>query len=70
MGSVLGRVEIGALTASTVAVTGVTGGLGRAVSIALAVRGARVILVCRDRERGEAVRRDVASAATGPEPRW
>ena len=63
-----GRVEIGALTASTVAVTGVTGGLGRAVSTALAVGGARVILVCRDRERGEAVRRDVASAATGPEP--
>jgi NAD(P)-dependent dehydrogenase (short-subunit alcohol dehydrogenase family) len=51
-----------------VAVTGVTQGLGRALSAGLAASGAQVVMVCRDPERGESVRRDVAAVATGPRP--
>lgn len=45
----------GAESGRTSLVTGGTGGIGRAVAIRLARRGDRVIVVGRDRERGEAV---------------
>jgi NAD(P)-dependent dehydrogenase (short-subunit alcohol dehydrogenase family) len=44
----------------TCVVTGASGGLGKAVSIELARRGALVVMVFRDLARGEAVTRDVA----------
>jgi retinol dehydrogenase-12 len=49
-------------------VTGATSGIGRATAAALAGRGAQVVLVGRDRVRGEAAAAEVA-AAGGPAPR-
>jgi retinol dehydrogenase-12 len=44
-------------------VTGASSGIGKATSVALARLGASMILVCRDRDRGEAAMTDVAAAA-------
>jgi NAD(P)-dependent dehydrogenase (short-subunit alcohol dehydrogenase family) len=52
-GSMRGRVCV---------VTGASSGVGRATAIGLAGLGAMVVLVCRDPERGEAAREDVAKA--------
>lgn len=52
------------LTEKTALVTGANSGLGKAVSRALAARGARVLMVTRDPERGEAARAEL-QAATG-----
>jgi NAD(P)-dependent dehydrogenase (short-subunit alcohol dehydrogenase family) len=49
-------------------VTGATSGIGKATAAALAGRGAQVILVGRDRGRGEAVAAEVAVPG-GPAPR-
>jgi NAD(P)-dependent dehydrogenase (short-subunit alcohol dehydrogenase family) len=49
------------LTGKTALVTGANSGLGRAISHALANRGARVLMVARDQARGEAARAEVAS---------
>lgn len=46
-------------------VTGATGMLGRATAINLASRGALVVLVCRDRARGEHVLEEVKLAGAG-----
>jgi NAD(P)-dependent dehydrogenase (short-subunit alcohol dehydrogenase family) len=58
------------LTASlqgrTVVVTGATSGLGRAAAEQLAVLGARVVLVGRDRKKADAARKEIV-AATGNE---
>jgi NAD(P)-dependent dehydrogenase (short-subunit alcohol dehydrogenase family) len=56
------------MTAPVVAVTGVTRGLGRALSAGLVASGAQVVMVCRDPERGESARRDIAAVAAGPRP--
>ena len=45
-------------------VTGASSGIGKATSVALAGLGATVVLVCRDRARGEAALGDVAGAGT------
>jgi retinol dehydrogenase-13 len=44
-------------------VTGANRGLGKATAAALAQQGAKVILACRDEQRGETARAEVASAA-------
>ena len=44
-------------------VTGASSGIGKATSVALAGLGATVVLVCRDRIRGEAAMADVAAVA-------
>ena len=49
-------------------VTGATSGIGKATAIALASRGAHVVLVGRDRGRGEAAAAEL-TAAGGPAPR-
>ncbi|NBC48548.1 MAG: SDR family NAD(P)-dependent oxidoreductase [Gammaproteobacteria bacterium] len=50
----------------TALVTGANSGLGKAISRALAARGARVLMVARDPERGEQARAEL-EAATGNE---
>ena len=52
----------------TVLVTGANSGLGLRTAEALAQRGARVLLGCRDAIKAEAARSDVALAASGPSP--
>jgi NAD(P)-dependent dehydrogenase (short-subunit alcohol dehydrogenase family) len=51
----------------TVLITGATSGLGKATAIACAKRGATVVMVARNRERGEAARQEIValSAQTG-----
>jgi NAD(P)-dependent dehydrogenase (short-subunit alcohol dehydrogenase family) len=49
-------------------VTGASSGIGQAASVALAGLGATVVLVCRDRGRGETAMAQVAGAATGDAP--
>jgi NAD(P)-dependent dehydrogenase (short-subunit alcohol dehydrogenase family) len=38
----------------TCVITGATSGIGRAAAVALAAMGARIVMVARDKERGEA----------------
>lgn len=54
--------------ARTVLVTGASSGLGRASARRLAAGGWRVLMLCRDAERGEAAREEVARRAAGPDP--
>jgi NAD(P)-dependent dehydrogenase (short-subunit alcohol dehydrogenase family) len=56
------------MTTPLVAVTGSNRGLGYALALTLAERGAGVVLMCRDRDRGETALRAVAAASTGQEP--
>jgi NAD(P)-dependent dehydrogenase (short-subunit alcohol dehydrogenase family) len=45
----------------TCVVTGASGGIGRETARALVGRGARVVLVCRDRAKGEAARAELGA---------
>lgn len=67
MGAQRGRAG-GDLTGRTCLVTGATDGHGKAVAIALAARGADVVLHGRSREKTLAVRDEVARAAGGKAP--
>jgi NAD(P)-dependent dehydrogenase (short-subunit alcohol dehydrogenase family) len=51
-----------------VIITGASSGIGLATARELARRGAAIVMVCRDAERAEAARRDVAALATGQQP--
>lgn len=57
--------DIPALTETTVLVTGATSGLGRATAIALATRGARVVLATRDAGRTADVMAEIRSRRPG-----
>jgi NAD(P)-dependent dehydrogenase (short-subunit alcohol dehydrogenase family) len=50
------------LTGKTALVTGSTSGLGRAIAVALASEGARVVVSGRDKERGAATVRQIVDA--------
>jgi len=47
------------LEGKIVMVTGANAGMGKEISLALAGKGASLVMVCRDRARGEAARADV-----------
>jgi NAD(P)-dependent dehydrogenase (short-subunit alcohol dehydrogenase family) len=51
-----------------IVVTGASSGIGRVSARELAARGAEVVLVCRDAQRGEDARQEVAAAAAGRAP--
>ena len=51
------------LSGKTALVTGASSGIGLEACVVLARRGARVLMVARDRDRGEAARADVARRA-------
>jgi retinol dehydrogenase 14 len=59
----------GVMAARTVLVTGANSGVGFAAAQVLAQRGARVLMVCRDRTRGEDARARLEILATGAAPR-
>src|SRR5438309_4574728 len=48
-------------------VTGGNGGIGRATAEELARRGATVAIVCRNKERGDAAKADIARLTGNPE---
>lgn len=52
----------GAMKGKVVMVTGANAGMGKEISLALARMGATVVMVSRDRQRGDAARKDVMSA--------
>lgn len=51
------------MTGKTALITGASGGLGKETARVLAGLGAHVILVCRDRERGERARADIRAGS-------
>ena len=57
------------MAAKTVLITGANSGVGFAAAHVLAQRGARVLMLCRDRSRGEDARARLKTVATGPAPR-
>jgi NAD(P)-dependent dehydrogenase (short-subunit alcohol dehydrogenase family) len=52
----------------TVLITGANSGVGFAAAQNLAAAGARIVMVCRDQDRGEDARAQIAEVATGPAP--
>ena len=49
------------MAGKTVVITGASNGIGRSAAVALARMGARLVLVCRDRGRGQAVVSEVTA---------
>ncbi len=55
------------MTGKNVLITGSTNGIGRATALALAEAGAKLYLLCRSREKGEQLVREIAALAGAPE---
>lgn len=53
------------MTGKVVMVTGANAGMGKEIVLALAPMGAKVVMVCRDRGRGEAARAEVQQRTAG-----
>lgn len=51
------------MSGKTVIVTGANSGIGRAASMGLAKLGADLVMVCRNREKGESARAEIARAS-------
>ena len=54
----------GAMKGKVVIITGANAGMGKEISLALAGMGATLVMVSRDKQRGEAARTDVMSATS------
>jgi NAD(P)-dependent dehydrogenase (short-subunit alcohol dehydrogenase family) len=50
----------------TCLITGATSGIGRSTALALAGMGAQLVLLCRDRAKGQAVAEEISRAAAHP----
>ncbi|HTP58129.1 MAG TPA: SDR family NAD(P)-dependent oxidoreductase, partial [Spirochaetia bacterium] len=61
-----GKLAMG-MKGMTVVITGATAGIGRVTARELAVAGARILLVARNREKAEATRRWIMMAADNAE---
>ena len=57
-----------AMTGKTVLITGANSGLGLASARALARRGAKVLMLCRDERRGSAAQAEIESVSRGGPP--
>jgi retinol dehydrogenase 14 len=55
------------MSGKTCIVTGANSGIGRETSLGLARMGARVVLVCRNREKGQAALEDIRRESGSPE---
>jgi len=44
-------------------VTGANRGIGKAIALGLAERGAKVVMICRDRQRSEMAQTEIESAS-------
>ena len=53
------------LTNKTIIITGANSGIGKAASMQLAGMGANIVMMCRDKERGEQALQEVLAVATG-----
>lgn len=53
----------GTMAGKVCLVTGTTSGIGKITALELARMGARVLMVCRDQERGQAVAREIIAAS-------
>jgi len=53
------------MTGKTVMITGANSGIGKATAMAIAGMGADVVMVCRDRGRGEQAKRDITAQGNG-----
>ena len=53
------------MNGKTVVLTGANTGIGKQTTLELAKRGARVVMACRDMERGEAARTELLAATDG-----
>jgi NAD(P)-dependent dehydrogenase (short-subunit alcohol dehydrogenase family) len=56
------------MSGKTVMITGFTSGIGRAAAHALAQMGANLVLVCRDRDKGERVISEIRQRTGGDSP--
>src|SRR5260221_12987849 len=56
------------MSGKTVLITGATSGLGLATALLLAEQGAEVVMVGRDRTRGNFMRAEIAKCAAGSAP--
>jgi NAD(P)-dependent dehydrogenase (short-subunit alcohol dehydrogenase family) len=53
------------MTGKTVLITGASAGIGKATAAELAARGAHLVLACRDLEKADRARAEIAARAPG-----
>ncbi|GMQ98916.1 MAG: SDR family oxidoreductase [Acidimicrobiia bacterium] len=53
------------MAGKTVMITGANSGIGRATAMSIAGMGADVVMICRDRDRGEQAMQDIAAQGDG-----